>query len=88
MRCNCILGSVSGGSFLTASYTGCRVSLCMRCNTLPDCTPRGLTPGDFPAVCRQRTLLGESLSPERFLHRLQAECRIRQAEAMGGGGLT
>ena len=41
----------------------------------------GLTPGDFATVCRQRTLLGEDLSPEQFLRRLQAECRFKQEEA-------
>ena len=37
----------------------------------------GLTPGDFAVVCRQRALLGETLSPERFLSRLAAEWRIK-----------
>nr|WP_240906064.1 ATP-binding protein [Thiorhodococcus mannitoliphagus] len=36
-----------------------------------------LTPGDFANVCRQRTLLGEDLTPEHFLRRLMAECRLK-----------
>ena len=43
-----------------------------------------LTPGDFATVCRQRALLGESLSPEQFLRRLAAECRFKTAD---GGGM-
>ncbi len=39
-----------------------------------------LTPGDFATVCRQRALLGESLSPEQFLRRLAAECRFKSAD--------
>ena len=39
----------------------------------------GLTPGDFANVVRQRTLLGESLSPEDFLRRLMQECRWKAA---------
>ncbi len=39
-----------------------------------------LTPGDFANVCRQRALLGETLSPEQFLKRLAAECRLKRAE--------
>jgi MoxR-like ATPase len=40
----------------------------------------GLTPGDFATVCRQRTLLGETLTPEQFLRRLVAECRLKGEE--------
>ncbi len=40
----------------------------------------GLTPGDFANVCRQRALLGESLTPEQFLRRLGAECRLKRVE--------
>ncbi len=40
-----------------------------------------LTPGDFANVCRQRTLLGEDLTPEQFLKRLMAECRLKGEEA-------
>jgi len=39
-----------------------------------------LTPGDFATVCRQRALLGESLTPEQFLRRLAAECRFKSAD--------
>ncbi len=39
-----------------------------------------LTPGDFANVCRQRTLLVESLTPEQFLRRLAAECRLKQVD--------
>lgn len=39
---------------------------------------QGLAPGDFATVCRQRTLLGETLTPEQFLRRLAAECRLKQ----------
>ncbi|WP_295393158.1 ATP-binding protein [uncultured Thiodictyon sp.] len=41
-------------------------------------TLQGLTAGDFANVCRQRTLLGEGLTPEQFLRRLAAECRLKQ----------
>ncbi len=41
---------------------------------------QGLTPGDFANVCRQRTLLGEELTPEQFLKRLMAECRLKGEE--------
>jgi SpoVK/Ycf46/Vps4 family AAA+-type ATPase len=37
----------------------------------------GLTPGDFATVCRQRALLGETLTAEQFLRRLVAECRLK-----------
>jgi transitional endoplasmic reticulum ATPase len=40
----------------------------------------GLTPGDFANVCRQRTLLEEELTPEQFLRRLAAECRLKQGD--------
>lgn len=40
----------------------------------------GLTPGDFATVCRQRTLLGETLTPEQFLRRLVAEDRLKGEE--------
>jgi SpoVK/Ycf46/Vps4 family AAA+-type ATPase len=40
-----------------------------------------LTPGDVANVCRQRALLDEQLSPEQFLRRLVAECRMKQREA-------
>ena len=40
----------------------------------------GLTPGDFANVCRQRTLLEEDLTPEQFLRRLAAECRLKQGD--------
>lgn len=40
-----------------------------------------LTPGDFANVCRQRTLLGETLTPEQFLKRLTAECRLKRTGA-------
>jgi transitional endoplasmic reticulum ATPase len=43
----------------------------------------GLTPGDFATVCRQRTLLGEALTPEQFLRRLHAECRFKGEDALG-----
>jgi hypothetical protein len=36
-----------------------------------------LTPGDFATVARQRTLLAETLTPEQFLLRLAAECRMK-----------
>ncbi|MCF7977133.1 MAG: AAA family ATPase [Chromatiaceae bacterium] len=39
-----------------------------------------LTPGDVANVCRQRALLDEQLSPEQFLRRLIAECRLKQRE--------
>ena len=42
----------------------------------------GLTPGDFATVCRQRTLLGEALTPEQFLRRLHAECWFKQEDAL------
>jgi SpoVK/Ycf46/Vps4 family AAA+-type ATPase len=35
-----------------------------------------LTPGDFATVARERTLLRETLTPEQFLRRLAAECRM------------
>ena len=38
----------------------------------------GLTAGDFANICRQRTLLGETLTPGQFLQRLAAECRLKQ----------
>jgi len=41
-----------------------------------------LTPGDVANVCRQRALLNEQLSPEQFLRRLVAECRMKQREFM------
>ena len=37
----------------------------------------GLTPGDFATVCRQRDLLGQPPTPEQFLRRLAAECRLK-----------
>jgi SpoVK/Ycf46/Vps4 family AAA+-type ATPase len=37
-----------------------------------------LTAGDFANVCRQRDLIGEALTPEQFLRRLVAECRLKQ----------
>ncbi|MBK5963045.1 AAA family ATPase [Thiocystis minor] len=40
----------------------------------------GLAPGDFANVCRQQMLLGEALTPEQFLRRLAAECRLKGAE--------
>jgi SpoVK/Ycf46/Vps4 family AAA+-type ATPase len=40
----------------------------------------GLTPGDFATVCRQRRLLWEVLTPEQFLRRLAAECRLKQVD--------
>lgn len=40
----------------------------------------GLTPGDFANVCRQQSLLGETLTPEQFLRRLMAECRLKGEE--------
>ncbi len=40
----------------------------------------GLRPGDFANVCRQRTLLEEDLTPEQFLRRLAAECRLKQGD--------
>ncbi len=43
-------------------------------------TLTGLAPGDFATVCRQRTLLGEALTPEQFLRRLAAECRLKQGD--------
>ncbi|WP_295441852.1 AAA family ATPase [uncultured Thiodictyon sp.] len=43
-------------------------------------TLQGLTAGDFANVCRQRSLLGEALTPEQFLRRLAAECRLKQAD--------
>ncbi len=43
-------------------------------------TLTGLAPGDFATVCRQRTLLGEVLTPEQFLRRLAAECRLKQVD--------
>ncbi len=43
-------------------------------------TLTGLAPGDFATVCRQRTLLGENLTPEQFLRRLAAECRLKQGD--------
>jgi SpoVK/Ycf46/Vps4 family AAA+-type ATPase len=39
-----------------------------------------LTPGDFATVCRQRELLGETPTPEQFLRRLMAECRLKGEE--------
>ncbi|RKT43971.1 AAA family ATPase [Thiocapsa rosea] len=39
-----------------------------------------LTPGDFATVCRQRELLGETPTPEQFLRRLIAECRLKGEE--------
>lgn len=36
-----------------------------------------LTPGDFACIRRQATLLGEKLSPEEWLTRLQRECRAK-----------
>jgi SpoVK/Ycf46/Vps4 family AAA+-type ATPase len=42
----------------------------------------GLTPGDFATVCRQRSLLGETLTPEQFLRRLAAECRMKRGESL------
>jgi transitional endoplasmic reticulum ATPase len=44
-------------------------------------TLQGLTPGDFATVCRQQTLLGETLTPEQFLKRLMAEWRLKGEEA-------
>jgi SpoVK/Ycf46/Vps4 family AAA+-type ATPase len=50
---------------------------------LPDALARHLdalaqlTAGDFANVCRQRSLLGETLTPEQFLRRLIAECRLK-----------
>ncbi len=38
-----------------------------------------LTAGDFANVCRQRDLLGETLTPEDFLRRLAQECRWKAA---------
>jgi len=43
-------------------------------------TLQGLTAGDFANVCRQRILLGETLTPEQFLRRLAAECRLKQVD--------
>ena len=43
-------------------------------------TLQGLTAGDFANVCRQRTLLGEVLTPEQFRRRLAAECRLKQMD--------
>ncbi|MGK0655057.1 MULTISPECIES: AAA family ATPase [unclassified Methylococcus] len=43
---------------------------------------QGLTPGDFSAVTRQCTLLGERLAPEQFLRRLAAECRLKRTEPL------
>jgi SpoVK/Ycf46/Vps4 family AAA+-type ATPase len=43
-------------------------------------TLQGLTAGDFANVCRQRILLGEALTPEQFLRRLAAECRLKQVD--------
>ena len=40
----------------------------------------GLTPGDFATVCRQQTLLGATPTPEQFLRRLAAECRLKQRD--------
>ena len=40
----------------------------------------GLTAGDFATVCRQRHLLWEVLTPEQFLRRLAAECRLKQVD--------
>ncbi len=40
----------------------------------------GLAPGDFATVCRQRALLGEDLTPEQFLRRLAAECRLKRQQ--------
>ena len=45
-------------------------------------TLHNLTPGDFATVCRQRALLGETLTPEQFLRRLAMECRLKQAEPL------
>jgi MoxR-like ATPase len=39
-----------------------------------------LTAGDMATVCRQRALLGETLSAEQFLRRLVVECRLKGAE--------
>lgn len=38
----------------------------------------GLTPGDFANVCRQQTLIGETLTPEQFLRRLALECHLKR----------
>ncbi len=43
-------------------------------------TLQGVTAGDFANVCRQRSLLGETLTPEQFLRRLAAECRLKQVD--------
>ena len=37
----------------------------------------GLTLGDIANVCRQQRVLGESLAPERFLHRLRTEWELK-----------
>jgi len=39
-----------------------------------------LTPGDFANVCRQRQLLGDEFTPEQFLRKLAAECRLKQSD--------
>jgi len=44
----------------------------------------GLTPGDFATLCRQRELLGETPTPEQFLRRLAAECRMKGFEVGQG----
>lgn len=44
---------------------------------------QGLTPGDFATVCRQRNLLGQTLSPEQFLRGLAGECRMSAVEVHG-----
>lgn len=36
-----------------------------------------LTPGDFACIRRQARLLGENLSPEEWINRLQRECRAK-----------
>jgi SpoVK/Ycf46/Vps4 family AAA+-type ATPase len=43
-----------------------------------------LTPGDFATVARQRTLLGETLTPEQFLRRLAASDGEREGSAQCG----
>jgi hypothetical protein len=40
---------------------------------------------DFATVLRQCALLGERLTPEQFLRRLAAECRLKRTEDPGGG---
>lgn len=43
---------------------------------------QGLTPGDVANVCRQQTLIGERLTPEQFLRRLAAECRLKPRDGV------